>query len=48
VQIEEVLPQADYVLLCTPVTPATTGIMNAARLSKMKPDAYLINVAGDH
>ncbi|HEY2232819.1 MAG TPA: D-2-hydroxyacid dehydrogenase [Candidatus Angelobacter sp.] len=44
-QIDEVLPQADYVLLCTPVTPAATGIMNAARLSKMKPDAYLINVA---
>ncbi len=39
------LPQADYVLLCTPVTPATTGIINAARLKKMKPDAYLINVA---
>jgi phosphoglycerate dehydrogenase-like enzyme len=44
-QIDEVLPQADYVLLCTPVTPATTGMMNAARLGKMKPDAYLINVA---
>src|SRR5882724_1098944 len=44
-QIDDVLPQADYVLLCTPVTPATTGIMNAARLSKMKLDAYLINVA---
>ncbi|HET7871516.1 MAG TPA: D-2-hydroxyacid dehydrogenase [Terriglobales bacterium] len=44
-QIEEVLPQADYVLLCTPVTPATKHIINAARLRKMKPDAYLINVA---
>jgi phosphoglycerate dehydrogenase-like enzyme len=44
-QLDEILPQADYVLLCTPVTPATTGIMNAARLAKMKPDAYLINVA---
>src|SRR5579884_402729 len=44
-QIEEVLPLADYVLLCTPVTPATTGMMNAARLALMKPDAYLINVA---
>jgi phosphoglycerate dehydrogenase-like enzyme len=44
-QIDEIIPQADYVLLCTPVTPATTSIMNAARLSKMKPDAYLINVA---
>ncbi len=44
-QIDEVLPQADYVLLCTPVTPATTRIINAARLKKMKPDAYLMNVA---
>ncbi|HEX7286016.1 MAG TPA: D-2-hydroxyacid dehydrogenase [Candidatus Angelobacter sp.] len=44
-KIEEVLSQADYVLLCTPVTPATTHIINAARLQKMKPDAYLINVA---
>ncbi|HLK54739.1 MAG TPA: NAD(P)-dependent oxidoreductase, partial [Candidatus Angelobacter sp.] len=44
-QIDEVLPLADYILLCTPVTPATTGIMNAARLSKMKSEAYLINVA---
>jgi phosphoglycerate dehydrogenase-like enzyme len=43
-QIDEVLPQADYVLLCTPVTPATTGMINAARLGKMKPDACLINV----
>ena len=44
-QLDQVLPLADYVLLCTPVTPATTGIMNAERLRKMKPDAYLINVA---
>jgi phosphoglycerate dehydrogenase-like enzyme len=44
-QLDEILAQADYVLLCTPVTPATTGIMNASRLSKMKADAYLINVA---
>jgi phosphoglycerate dehydrogenase-like enzyme len=44
-QIDEVLPQADYVLLCTPVTPATTAIMNASRLGKMKSNAYLINVA---
>lgn len=43
-QLDEVLPQADYVLLCTPVTPATTEIMNRERLAKMKPDAYLLNV----
>lgn len=44
-EIDLVLPQADYVLLCTPVTPATNKLINAARLSKIKPDAYLINVA---
>jgi phosphoglycerate dehydrogenase-like enzyme len=43
-EIDSVLPKADYVLLCTPVTPATTSLINATRLSKMKPDAYLINV----
>jgi phosphoglycerate dehydrogenase-like enzyme len=43
-QLDEVLPQADYVLLCTPVTPATTGMINRARLAKMKADAYLLNV----
>ncbi|HKD82667.1 MAG TPA: D-2-hydroxyacid dehydrogenase [Candidatus Angelobacter sp.] len=43
-EIDTVLPLADYVLLCTPVTPATTGLINRARLNKMKSDAYLINV----
>jgi phosphoglycerate dehydrogenase-like enzyme len=43
-KLDEVLPQADYVLLCTPVTPATTGMINRSRLAKMKSDAYLINV----
>jgi phosphoglycerate dehydrogenase-like enzyme len=43
-QLDEVLPQADYVLLCTPVTPATTGIINRPQLTKMKSDAYLLNV----
>jgi len=43
-QLDEVLPQADYVLLCTPVTPATTGLINQARLGRMNRDAYIINV----
>jgi phosphoglycerate dehydrogenase-like enzyme len=43
-ELDQVLPRADYVLLSTPVTPATTGMINASRLNKMKPDAYLINV----
>jgi phosphoglycerate dehydrogenase-like enzyme len=44
-QIDEVLPLADYVLLCPPVTAATERMINQARLEKMKPDAYLINVS---
>jgi len=44
-QLDEVLPLADYVLLCAPVTPATTGMMNQARLARMKPDACLLNVS---
>jgi phosphoglycerate dehydrogenase-like enzyme len=43
-QLDSVLPQANYLLLCTPVTPATTGLMDKARLNRMKPDSYLINV----
>lgn len=43
-QLDELLPQADYVLLCTPVTPATTGLLNPARLARMKTESYLINV----
>lgn len=42
--LDQALPLADYVLLCTPVTPATTGLMNRERLALMKPDSYLINV----
>lgn len=43
-QLEDLLPQADFVLLCAPLTPATIGLMNRGRLAKMKRSAYLINV----
>jgi phosphoglycerate dehydrogenase-like enzyme len=43
-QLDDVLPQADFVLLCVPVTPATTGLMDQTRLAKMNSGAYLINV----
>jgi phosphoglycerate dehydrogenase-like enzyme len=38
------LAQSDYVILAAPLTPATRGLLNAKRLTFMKPDAYLINV----
>lgn len=44
-ELDQVLPGADYVLLCAPVTLATQAIINADRLAKMKKDAYLINVS---
>lgn len=43
-QLEAILPRADFVVLATPLTPATRGIMDASRIAKMRPDAYLINV----
>jgi len=40
---DEVLAAADWVLLLLPATPETRGFMNAARLKRMKPSAYLLN-----
>jgi phosphoglycerate dehydrogenase-like enzyme len=40
---DEVLGASDFVLLLLPVTPETRGFMNAARLKRMKPGAYLLN-----
>src|SRR6266852_815988 len=43
-QLDEVLPQADYVVLAAPETHETTQLMNAPRIAKMKRGARLINV----
>lgn len=43
--IDEVLRASDYVSLHLPKTPATTRLIDAHRLSLMKPSAFLINVA---
>ena len=44
-QLDEVLPEADYVVLAAPETPETQHLINAARIAKMKRGARLINVA---
>jgi glyoxylate/hydroxypyruvate reductase A len=41
----EVLGRADFVLLLLPVTAATRGFVDAARLRAMRPTAYLLNFA---
>lgn len=43
-EINRALPEADFVVLATPVTETTRHLMNAERFEHLKPDAYLINV----
>ena len=40
----ELLERADYVVVATPLTPETRGIIGAAELRAMKAEAVLINV----
>ena len=44
-QVDHVLAESDFVVLLLPVTPATENMINTARLSNMKQDAWLINFA---
>jgi phosphoglycerate dehydrogenase-like enzyme len=43
--IDRLLEQSDFVLLSAPLRPNTRALINAERLAKMKPDAYLVNVS---
>ena len=40
-----VMERADFLVLCCPITDATRLIINPETLGRMKPSAYLINVA---
>ena len=40
-----VLPEADYVALCCPLTPETENLIDKIALGRMKPSSYLVNVA---
>jgi len=44
-RLPELLPRADVVILCTPLTDATRGLAGAGFLSAMKDGALLVNVA---
>jgi len=39
------LPRADFVVLSCPLTPQTTGLIDAGALAAMRGDAWLVNVA---
>jgi phosphoglycerate dehydrogenase-like enzyme len=39
----KLVSQADVVVICAPLTPATHGLFNAAMFARMKKDAMLVN-----
>jgi D-3-phosphoglycerate dehydrogenase / 2-oxoglutarate reductase len=43
--LDEVFESSDFISLHVPRTPQTAGMVDAGALEKMKPTAYLINVA---
>jgi glyoxylate reductase len=43
--LEELLPKADFVSLHTNLTPETRGLIDAEKLSWMKPNAVLVNTS---
>lgn len=45
VALDDVFAQADVVVLACPLTDATRGLVDAARLARMKPGALLVNVS---
>jgi len=45
VDLDTLLGQSDFVAVCCALTPETHHLLGAAQLARMKPNAYLINVA---
>jgi glyoxylate/hydroxypyruvate reductase A len=44
-RVDELVSSVDFLVLCCPHTPETVGLLDAARLARMKRGAVLINVA---
>jgi phosphoglycerate dehydrogenase-like enzyme len=44
-QLDTLLAASDLLVICTPLTPSTAGMLGSAQLARMKPDAILVNVA---
>lgn len=41
----DALPEADFVLVAAPLTEATRGMVDAAAFARLRPGAYLMNIA---
>ena len=44
-RLDALLESSDLLVICTPLTPATLGLIGAPQLARMKDDAILVNVA---
>ncbi|MEL6907828.1 MAG: D-2-hydroxyacid dehydrogenase [Planctomycetota bacterium] len=44
-ELDEMLPLADVVVLCVPLTDETAGMIDADALAAMKAGSYLVNIA---
>ena len=45
VSLDELVEQSDFITIHMPKTPETTGMIGAEQLTRMKPTAYVVNVA---
>jgi D-3-phosphoglycerate dehydrogenase len=45
VSVDDLIERADVITLHVPLTHSTRGLISAAQLARMKPTAYLVNVA---
>ncbi|MWB99912.1 phosphoglycerate dehydrogenase [Agromyces seonyuensis] len=45
VSLDELLEQSDFITIHMPKTPETTGMISTEQLAKMKPTAFVVNVA---
>ena len=43
-RIDRVLPKADFVIVTTPLTPETRGLLDRRRLGLLKPGAGIVNI----
>jgi glyoxylate reductase len=44
-ELDDLLAQSDYMMLCVPLTDQTRGLIGEGSLGRMKPSATLINIA---
>ena len=44
-RLGELLPEADFIVVCVPLTAETRGLMDAAAFARLKPGAVLVDVS---